>query len=151
MSGEGGATAVELVVARTDATATRTIGQLWLAQRAVCYTLEDPIRDGPKVIQETAIPVGRYRLVITLSQRFGVPLPLLLDVPGFEGIRIHSGNTSADTSGCLLVGLGRTPETITQSHLALSAVQGIIASALSQSRTVWLTVRNPLPEGTLVA
>ena len=80
-------------------------GWTWL-----CWTLEDVVREIPgqpvtawKIKRETAIPRGAYPIRVTYSNRFKTALPLLLDVPGFEGIRIHGGNTKADTEGCILV------------------------------------------------
>ena len=64
-------------------------------------TLEPQWRDlkggAYKIRGRTAIPEGRYPLVVTRSPKFGKWLPLLMGVPGFEGVRIHSGNTAADT------------------------------------------------------
>lgn len=140
-----------LTLRREDLSATRTIGRLYVEDAFACFTLEDPVRDGPKVMHETAIPVGRYRVTITKSRRFGVMLPLLLDVPEFTGIRIHAGNTAEDTSGCVLVGLSRSHDSILSSRLALAALQPQIAGAIVRGQQVWVDVRNPLPEGTVRA
>ena len=80
-----------------------TIGKLHIDGEYFCDTLEDAIRD-IKVYDETAIPAGSYKVTITLSPRFRRWLPLLHDVPNFEGVRIHRGNTAEDTHGCILVG-----------------------------------------------
>lgn len=80
-----------------------TIGKLYIDGEYFSDTLEDAVRD-EKVYGETAIPIGTYKVTITLSSRFRRWLPLLHDVPNFEGVRIHRGNTPEDTHGCILVG-----------------------------------------------
>lgn len=127
-----------------------TLGTLDLGAGRFCYTLEDAIREQPgvqvaawKVPGATAIPAGRYPLTITFSQRFQRPLPLVKDVPGFSGVRIHPGNTAADTEGCLLVGRTRLSATrIGESRLAFEELFARLQRAL-RVMDVWLEVRNP--------
>lgn len=108
-----------------------TLGSLYVNDVWQCWTLEDVIREPAdagitpasvrvwKVPGQTAIPSGRYRAQLSHSARFGIVLPELLLVPGFTGIRIHAGNTSADTEGCLLVGQGRGERSVLESRAAL--------------------------------
>jgi len=118
-----------------------THGSLYIDGHWQCWTLEDAIRD-IKIPQQTAIPAGRYRVTRTPSTRFKRVLPLLLDVPGFQGIRIHAGNTIADTEGCILVGRDRAAGVVRQSRVALAALEErLVASA----DPVWITVDNPRP------
>lgn len=94
-----------------------TIGHLYIDGVFFCDTLEDPTRDLPdeeKVCGNTAIPIGTYKIVLnTVSPKYSQRksydwcrgrLPRLLNVPYFEGILIHAGNTNKDTAGCILVG-----------------------------------------------
>lgn len=80
-----------------------TIGTLSIDGQYFCDTLEDAVRQ-VKVYGKTAIPYGRYNIILNVSPRFGRILPRLLDVPQFEGVLIHRGNTAEDTAGCILVG-----------------------------------------------
>lgn len=92
-----------------------TIGKLYLNNQYVCDTLEDTDRGltndmsveeikSKKVYGETAIPTGTYKLIVDWSRKYQKNLPHILDVKGFEGIRIHSGNVPKDSLGCILVG-----------------------------------------------
>jgi len=90
---------------------TFTVGKIYKDGQFICYSLEDKYREVEgepvsmwKVMSETAIPKGTYNVSVTMSNRFKIKLPLLANVPGFSGIRIHTGNSSKDTEGCILVG-----------------------------------------------
>jgi len=83
---------MKIEVIRHTFTERSTIGSLYLNGKFECYTLEDVVRVGEKVPGATAIPEGIYPVQITFSNRFKRDLPLLLNVPNFDGIRIHTGN-----------------------------------------------------------
>lgn len=98
---------MKLTLERIYKADTYTIGKLYIDGKYYCDTLEDTVRDLPKekkIYGKTAIPAGTYKVRVTYSPRFKRPLPLLLDVPYFEGIRFHRGNSETDTSGCILPG-----------------------------------------------
>ena len=97
------------------------IGELYVNNVFECYTCED-IERPVKVKGKTAIPRGIYEIVITYSERFKKPLPLLQNVPGYEGIRIHTGNTSADTEGCILPGKTKSTNAVGESTDAFNAL-----------------------------
>lgn len=139
---------MELHLVRTACGPVCSIGTLYVDGRRQCYTLEDPEReeDGLPVEQWkiagcTAIPKGRYRVIRTMSFRFRRILPLLVDVPGFSGIRIHAGNTAADTEGCILVGMDCGEDRISRSALAFSTLDAQIAAAIARGEHVWMEVR----------
>ena len=98
-----------------------TIGELSIDGKFICYTLEDKVRD-KKIQNVTAIPYGKYEIAVTFSNRFKQYMPLLLNVPGFEGVRIHSGNKSTDTEGCILVGGTRSLDFIGKSRVTYKAL-----------------------------
>jgi Family of unknown function (DUF5675) len=106
-----------------------TLGRLAINGVFACYTCEDTVRQvvGQPVEQwkipgKTAIPRGNYIVIIDHSNHFNRELPRLLDVPGYEGVRIHSGNTAADTEGCILVGQVRTLNGVGMSRLAFDVL-----------------------------
>lgn len=113
-----------------------TIGELTIDGLWECYTLEDLERD-VKIKGETAIPKGTYKVIINQSNRFKRLLPLLLDVPGFEGVRIHSGNTNHDTEGCILVGRTRSDDFIGQSRKAFDS----LFKKMNKAKEITLTIR----------
>ena len=105
---------MELLLKRVALQDTYTIGKLYVNGKYFCDTLEDKVRDlnkdgkfdngEVKVYGETAIPYGTYEIKITYSEHFKRNLPILLNVPSYEGVRIHKGNTAKDTLGCILLG-----------------------------------------------
>jgi hypothetical protein len=106
---------IELILIRKIYTDKSTIGDLFINNEFFCNTLEDKVRDinkdgdlddkgEQKVYAQTAIPSGRYQVIINKSRRFKVDMPLLIGVKGFEGIRIHPGNHKDNTEGCILLG-----------------------------------------------
>lgn len=96
-----------------------TIGRLFVDGVYECDTLEDTVReDGVKIAGQTAIPAGKYPVRITYSPRFKKMLPMLDNVPNFTGVRIHTGNTAADTEGCILVGYNRVKGRVCDSRAA---------------------------------
>ncbi|CAG4992238.1 hypothetical protein DYBT9275_00921 [Dyadobacter sp. CECT 9275] len=102
-----------------------------------------------KVPGKTAIPTGSYQVLITYSNRFKRSLPILKDVPGFSGIRIHAGNQHIHTEGCLLPGRTWWPDgnefVVGNSRRASEQLQTAITEAISQGQTVWLTVQTDYP------
>jgi len=94
-----------------------TIGEIRIGGVHVCWTCEDAERE-VKITGETCIPRGTYRIKRTWSNRFEQTMPQLMDVPNFEGVRIHPGNTAQDTEGCILPGLERRPKGVGSSQLA---------------------------------
>lgn len=100
-----------------------------------------------KVQDHTAIPQGRYRVIIDWSPHFGADMPHVIDVPGFEGVRIHSGNDARDTEGCLLIGKSTTASGIADSRAEFDAFMPKLQAALSDGGEAWIEYRNP-PEVT---
>lgn len=137
---------MEMILQRDDENPQRTLGRLSIDGHYVCHVLEDPVRDGPKVQDDTAIPVGRYEVVISFSQRFHRLMPEILDVPGFIGIRIHGGNTTADTRGCPLVGRVRRQDSVHDCAPALADVMTALKVASNAGEKSYISVRNaPMP------
>lgn len=130
---------MRLELHRFDFTDRRTIGKLSINGIFSCYTLEDAIRP-IKIPNETAIGYGTYDVIVNMSARFKRLMPLLLNVPNFEGVRIHSGNTDSDTDGCILVGLARTIDSILDSRKAFDLVFPQILAAVDKGDRVTIEI-----------
>jgi hypothetical protein len=133
---------MELTLDRKQLDPGFTIGDLYVDGVWECFTCEDTVRapGAPKVFGQTAIPAGRYEVVITPSPHFGRDLPLLVGVPGFDGVRIHPGNTAADTEGCVLVGRLRWPKGVGESKLAFEALFPKIQAAIAAGDKVFIEI-----------
>ncbi|MBR1448814.1 MAG: hypothetical protein IJ588_08750 [Prevotella sp.] len=128
-----------------------SIGILYIDGVRICETLEDTDRglsqsDGlesinkNKIKGETAIPTGTYQIALTFSPRFKKLLPLLLNVPGYEGVRIHSGNTAKDTEGCILCGRNTQVGAVMNSRYWTNKVITIIQQAIDRKEQVTITI-----------
>ena len=111
-----------------------TLGQLSVDGQPFCWTVEPPA-----LVIHSHIPEGKYEVAITFSNRFQKVLPLLLNVPGREAIRIHSGNTAKDTEGCVIVGLRRKDNVVLDSRLALAELLVKIQEGIQLGK-VWITI-----------
>ena len=133
---------MHLLLTRTLFSPRATIGTLAVDGVFACHVLEDAVRR-VKVRGQTAIPAGTYEVTITYSRRFRQPLPLLLAVPGYEGVRIHSGNDAAATEGCLLVGryAPERPDWVADSRAAFARLFAQLRAGLADGQRLWLTIR----------
>jgi hypothetical protein len=124
-----------------------TIGELLVDGQEECFCLEDKVREVEGQPVEswkkkgiTAIPKGTYSVIITHSNRFQRDLPLLENVPGFSGVRIHPGNTTADTEGCILVGRTHTDKAVGESRAAFNALFEKIQQGLQDGDSVTMEI-----------
>jgi hypothetical protein len=120
-----------------------TIGDLLIDGKFYCYTLEDMYRD-KKIKGVTAIPYGTYEVIINFSNRFQKPMPLLLNVPGFEGIRIHSLNTSDQTEGCIGIGFTKSKDFIGNSKSAFVQFMPKLQAGLKTGKVFIEIKREPI-------
>jgi hypothetical protein len=143
--------AYELYLRRFVAKPSWTLGVLWMQDKPELFTLEDAVREivgqpvaSWKLPGVTAIPTGRYRLIVDHSQRFNKDMPHVLNVPGFDGVRIHGGNCAGDTEGCPLVGYSASilAGTVSQSTAATAMFNEELVKMLAQD-DVFITISNP--------
>ena len=120
-----------------------SIGLLYINGKFICNTLEDTDRGlksgmseaaiaAVKVKGKTAIPTGVYSVLITYSPRFKKAMPILSNVRGFSGIRIHSGNSAEDTEGCILCGMNTEVGKITNSRFWTEKVYEYIRQGIKE-------------------
>ena len=133
---------MKLTLTRIAKRADYTIGRLEDENGVkICDTLEPTWRDYKggelKVPRKSAVPEGTYPVVVTKSKKFGKYLPLLVGGPGFEGIRIHSGNTVNDTEGCILVGQNLEKGKVLLSRLTLEKLMRLIEN----EKRIFLTIK----------
>lgn len=132
----------EIIIKRTAYRTNYTIGKLYVNGNYVCDTLEDKDRglddslsedyiNKIKVFGKTAIPAGKYNVSITYSPHFKKNLPLVTNVKGFDGIRIHSGNTDKDTLGCILVGYNNVTGKVINSKEALAKLMSKLSGKIT--------------------
>lgn len=138
---------MEITVTRCPSIQGATLGRLQ-CQELNLWTLEDTVREvlgqpvqSWKIDKVTAIPRGRYQVIVNHSDHFGKDLPLLLNVPGFAGVRIHSGNKAADTEGCILVGLTSQGNLIYDSRKAFDLLFPKIKAAIAAGEHVYITLQ----------
>ena len=152
---------MELILERIAKRKTYTIGHLYIRQQVMdeylpgtedkyfCDTLEPTWRDyahgAYKVKGRSAIPEGRYAVVISWSPKFKQWLPILLGGPEFnkqwQGIRIHAGNCSEDTEGCILVGKNREVGKVLDSRIWVHRLKQKIVEAKDKGEAVWITIK----------
>lgn len=145
---------MNIVLQRQPSYKGTTFGELLIDGDWFCHTLEDQIRERAgvdvaiwKVKAVTAIPSGIYPVVLEDSPRFGPETLTLKDVRGFDKIRIHGGNTAADTEGCVIVGsrCDREAGTIAGAKVdgVLDKLKARVREALGRGEKVFIDVRLP--------
>ncbi|WP_321425004.1 DUF5675 family protein [uncultured Bacteroides sp.] len=127
-----------------------TIGKLYIDNEYYCDTLEDTTRDinkdgkfdngETKIYGSTAIPFGKYLVDVTYSNHFKKLLPLLIDVPAFDGVRIHAGNVTADTLGCILVGLNKIKGQLVNSRIYANLLTDKLTQAKSNNERIYISI-----------
>lgn len=142
---------MEIVIKRIAKKSTYTIGKLYIDNKYFCDTLEDKDRGLKdtmsveeilkiKVKHETAIPTGTYNMDITYSPKFKKQLPLILNVKGFEGIRVHSGNSDKDSSGCVILGQNKVVGKVINSRVTCDKFNTILTGAKNRQEKITLKI-----------
>lgn len=140
---------LEMTLNRQNSADGATLGELLLDGVHECWTLEDVIRpDAEKVPGKTCIPQGRYKVTLTPSAKFkGRIMPRLANVPNFEGILIHFGNTAEDTEGCILVGTTKAKAFVGHSQIAFAALFAKLEAADQAGDEISIAINSPPAAG----
>ncbi len=140
---------MEMKLKRIWPDSTCTIGELFIGDSALreCFILEPPVREVEgvpvekwKVPGHSAVPRGRYRVIRSFSPEHRKVVPWLVGIQGFEDVEIHSGNTAADTKGCLLTGQEKGEDTVFRSVAAFNSLDSQIAAAIHDGEEVFITI-----------
>lgn len=129
-----------------------TISRLFINGERICEALEDTDRGLKqsmsldeikklKIYGKTAIPSGRYKVVMSYSPKFKKVLPEVLDIVGYSNVRIHAGNTAKDTLGCILPGLNVRKGAVLYSTKWTNVIISEISSVIKRGEEVWLNIK----------
>jgi len=130
---------------------TYTIGKLYNGKDYLCDTLEDKVRDlnkdgdlddpgEGKIFGETAIPFGRYRVILTWSPKFKRLMPEILLVKHFTSIRIHAITTEKDTLGCIGVGENKIKGKLINARAKEIVIVTILKDLIERNNEVWINI-----------
>ena len=142
---------MKLLLQRRASQGDATVGHLYINGEHACYTLEDVVREiegAPvaewKVKGKTAIPAGIYDVELQNSPKYGADCLTVCDVPGFSYIRMHAGNGSQDTEGCILLGTQATDRTLVggSSRPAVAMVRSQVMAARKLGESVTIEIKN---------
>lgn len=135
---------MKIRVERKDFGPDYTGGKLYVNGEYFCDTIEDTDRyledGGEKQYGKTAIPRGTYNSVIDFSGRFQRELPRVLDVPDFTGVRIHPGNDSTDTEGCILVGKNQHGNWVSDSRSTFARLFAVMEDAYDRNESLEIEI-----------
>ena len=146
---------MELKIIRKYLKENYTIGNLYIDDTFICNTIEDPIRelndynhDGDfddegegKIYGKTAIPAGRYKVKFTYSPKLKRRLPLISQVPGFSGIRIHGLKNAKWSEGCPGVGENKKPGELVNYKYWETIICQVVEKAIKQGRDIFITIK----------
>jgi len=145
---------MNLYMYRRELDPTFTIGHIYDGVRRLCDTLEDPVRDlkdlngdgdfndpgEGKIYGNTAIPAGKYKIVMSMSSHFKRPMPYLQDVPGFSYVMIHNGLTVEHTKGCILVGINKGHGRLVDSRVWSDIINDMLIKAEAKGEVNYLYI-----------